>query len=102
MIDQLVDILENSKNKSIDFKTYKSFYLNSYLNVNDSKIIEILKNYQLDSHEEVKIYYNSLTNSFNNIGIIDLDDYRVIDLDDDDFTMMNKGIDRSKELKFNY
>lgn len=99
MIQQLIDILDNSKNKSIDFSNYKSYNLTNYMNVNDYEVLEALKDYVNDSLVEVKIYYNSITKSFNNIGILDFDDCRVIDLDDDNYTMMNKGIDLSKELK---
>ena len=98
MSDQLIVILEKSKNKSIDFSKYKSYFLNTYLKVNNEEIKLILKDYIEESLVDVKVYYNSKTETFNNIGIIDLDDYRVIDLDDDNYTMTNKGIDKSIEL----
>ena len=99
MSNQLKHILDSTKDKSIDFTKYKSYYISEYLDMNDPNIINILKEYLDDSLIDIKIYYNSKTKTFNSVGILDLDDYRVVDLDDDNWTMTNKGIDIQVELK---
>ena len=99
MADQLKEILDISRKKTVDYTNYTEYYLDNYLKVKNDNVLQVLKRYVEESLFEIKIYYNSQTETFNNIGIIDLDDYRVIDLDDDNYTMTNKGIDKSIELK---
>ena len=41
----------------------------------------------------MKAYYNYRTLLCDTIGVIDMDNHRIIDFDDNYFTMMNKGID---------
>lgn len=96
MKSELNNILELTKNKR--FNDYTSYFLSNYLSVKNDIIIAILTIYKED-FKNVKIYFNPKTNSFNNIGVIDTENGRIIDLDDDSYTMENKGIDVSIELK---
>ena len=98
MYSQFKHILDNSIEQKIDYGKYHTFFLNEYFKISDKNIIDIIKEYVECSPIEVKVYYNSQTLIFNNIGVLDIDDYRIIDLDDDMYTMTNKGIDKQVQL----
>jgi hypothetical protein len=42
----------------------------------------------------MKAFYNSVTTNCDMIGVIDTDGTRIIDFEDNYYTLMNKGIDR--------
>lgn len=69
------------------FETYKEHKLDKYYTINNVKSIFLkIKN------ENNTISYNGSTRRFNNIGVIDLNGVRYYDLDDDMWTMTNKGL----------
>ena len=98
MEDQL-EITLKLIDERVDFNKYESFKINKYHNINDPLIIEKLKKFKKETKKNIKIYYNLRTKQFDNVGVIDTDDCRIIDLDDDFYTMINKGIDLQTELK---
>lgn len=96
---ELLQILNDSK-KQLFY--YKSFYLSSSLYIKNKNIINILKKYISESNIKIKIYYNSITELFDSINIIDIHQFRIIDLDDNMHSMMNKGICKQIELKIEF
>ena len=87
MIEEII----NKINKIKNIKKYTEFSLNKYFSIDD--IQNIISNLKRNSNNIVS--YNSITESFNNIGVIDIDDKRYYDFDDDIWTLTNKGIDCS-------
>jgi|AntAceMinimDraft_13_1070369.scaffolds.fasta_scaffold26251_2 translation elongation factor P/translation initiation factor 5A len=99
MENELLQILNDSK-KQLFYCKY--FYLSSSLYIKNKNIINILIKYISESNTKIKIYYNSITESFDSINIIDTHQFRIIDLDDNMYSMMNKGIYKQIELKIEF
>lgn len=96
---ELLKILNDSK-KELFY--YKSFYLSSSLYIKNNNIISILKQYINESNLKIKIYYNSETELFDSINIMDTEQFRIIDMDDNMYNMTNKGIYKQIELKIEF
>ena len=99
METELLKILNDSKKEIFH---YKSFYLSSSLHIKNNNIINILKQYINEPNLKIKIYYNSVTESFDSINIMDTEQFRIIDMDDNMHSMMNKGICKQIELKIEF
>ena len=69
---------------------YIEFHLSKPLNINE-EIKELIRN--LNNQSNTKAYYNHKTLTFDTIGVVDIDNNRIIDFDDNNFTLENKGID---------
>lgn len=69
---------------------YIEFHLSKPLNINE-EIKELIRN--LNNQSNTKAYYNPVTLVCDTIAVVDIDDTRVIDFDDNNFTLLNKGID---------
>ncbi len=69
---------------------YLEFPLKKPININ-KEIKELIRN--LNDQNNIKAYYNPLTLVCDTIAVVDIDDTRVIDFDDNNFTLLNKGID---------
>lgn len=97
MNNNFFKIMENIKEENKIFENYSEFYLDKYYFIEDSNIKNYLNLYKKDNLK-IKIFFNNNTKKFNNIGIIDTSTNRIIDLDDDYYTMENKGI--CKQIEF--
>lgn len=69
---------------------YLEFPLKKPININ-KEIKELIRN--LNDQNNTKAYYNPVTLVCDTIAVVDIDDTRVIDFDDNNFTLLNKGID---------
>lgn len=75
------------------FPDYTEFFLKKTYNLNG---IHKLKGIINEGNKDIKsrIYlYNKKTHLFDIIGVIDIENVRYIDFDDNWYTMSNKGID---------
>ena len=94
-MNQIETIIEKIDETS-NFTEYQEFNLDKYYDINNTELQPILT--KLKSKSNIVIKYNSITKRFNNIGVIDLNNVRYYDFDDDIWTLTNKGIDSTKEL----
>ena len=88
-INSVLNKIKQTKN----FPEYTEFFLTKTYNLNGNKE---LKNIINEGNKDIKsrVYlYNKRTHLFNIIGVVDIDNIRYIDFDDDWHTMTNKGID---------
>ena len=69
---------------------YLEFPLKKPININ-KEIKELIRN--LNDQNNTKAYYNPVTLVCDTIAVVDIDYTRVIDFDDNNFTLLNKGID---------
>ena len=97
MNNNFFKIMKNIKEENKIFENYSEFYLDEYYFIEDNNIKNYLTLYKKDNLK-IKIFFNNNTKKFNNIGIIDTSTNRIIDLDDDYYTMENKGI--WKQIEF--
>ena len=91
-MEEIHEILNKIK-QTTNFPEYTEFFLNKVYNLNGNKE---LKNIINEGNRDIKsrVYlYNKRTHLFNIIGVVDIDNIRYIDFDDDWYTMTNKGID---------
>ena len=82
------NILEKIDNIKF-FSEYTEFRLKSRINILDFKNIINKINLQ----KNTICLYNPKTLECDIIGVVDINNVRYIDFDDDTFTMLNKGID---------
>ena len=75
-------------NNTLHFKDYSMFALKNTLCIDRMKPIMI----SLNKNHKTYCLYNSKTLRCDNIGVVDVNDKRYIDFDDNNYTMMNKGI----------
>ena len=94
-MNQIESIIEKIDETS-NFIEYQAFNLDKYYDINNPELEPILT--KLKSKSNIVINYNNITKKFNNIGVIDLNNVRYYDFDDDIWSLTNKGIDSTKEL----
>ena len=94
-MNQIESIIEKI-DETINFIEYQAFNLDKYYDINNPELEPILT--KLKSKSNIVINYNNITKKFNNIGVIDLNNVRYYDFDDDIWSLTNKGIDSTKEL----
>ena len=71
------------------FRDYIEFPLKNVLNIDELRPIMITLNKNPNNY----CLYNSKTLRCDNIGVVDVNDKRYIDFDDNKYTMTNKGVD---------
>lgn len=86
---EINEILLKIKNIKYTEK-YIEFHLNKPININCKETKQLIRN--LNYKINTKAYYNPVTLVCDSIGVIDVDDTRIIDFDDSNFTLLNKGI----------
>lgn len=85
------EILNNIKNTTY-FREYTEFKLEkTYFFKDVEHFIKKLK------VQNVEIIYNKITGKFDNIGVIDLNNKRYYDFDDNIWTLTNKGINGTEQ-----
>lgn len=90
MNSELNNILKKVDNTDF-FKNYTEFRLSEGIDMSQQNMKNLIV--ELNNKPNMKAYYNSRTLICDTIGVIDMDNNRIIDFDDNYFTMMNKGID---------
>ena len=86
MIENLINKIKNIR----CFMEYTEFKLEKSYSIHEIK--DILKHLK---KENVEILYNNISKKFDNIGVIDINNKRYYDFDDNIWTMHNKGLDCS-------
>lgn len=84
-------ILNNIRTTEL-YENYVSYRLLESISIDNPNYKNIIN--EINSHSNMKCYYNGLTRMCDNIGVVDINNIRIIDFDDDMYTMTNKGIDR--------
>lgn len=81
-----------SKIKDLKFTNkYIEFPLKEPISINNDGIKNLI--IKLNNQTNTKAFYNPRTLICDTIGVIDIDNTRIIDFDDNNFTLLNKGID---------
>ena len=80
-----------NKNKNIKFFKYKEFKLNNPLNMKTKTNQKMIFN--LNKLPNTEAYYNNRTFYCDILGIIDINNKRYYEFDDDSWSMTNKGLD---------
>ena len=70
---------------------YIEYPLKKPININNNEIKNLIIN--LNNQSNTKAFYNPKTLTCDTIGVVDIDNIRIIDFDDNNFTLLNKGID---------
>lgn len=91
MDHELDRILKEICNNVNNYKKYQEFNLSYGLNVKDPYIKNLIND--MNKKEHVICLYNSKTYYCDIIGVLDINNIRYIDFDDNYYTMENKGID---------
>ena len=84
-------ILEKIKNKNLIFMNYTELFLKKNLDIKNNHIKDIINNLNRDPN--IVCLYNKKTYVADLIGIVDINNIRYVDFDDNQFTLNNKGID---------
>tara|TARA_B110000495_G_C22363847_1_gene237595 strand:+ start:98 stop:400 length:303 start_codon:yes stop_codon:yes gene_type:complete len=92
-MEEIYNILTKIKQTKI-FPEYAEFFLKKTYNLNGIDELKKLINEGNKDRTEKRVYlYNQKTHIFDIIGVIDIENVRYIDFDDNWYTMSNKGID---------
>ena len=73
-----------------NFPNYTEFRLNKKLNMSDVNMQKII--YDLNKNPNIYAFYNGHTQRCDIIGVLDIEDRRYYDFDDDIWCLSNKGI----------
>ena len=87
-----INVILNNIKTTERYEKYVSYRLVNSINIDNPIYKNIINN--INKNPNMKCYYNGLTRICDNIGVVDINNIRIIDFDDDMYTMTNKGIDR--------
>lgn len=73
------------------FDNYTEYHLNNKICIKNTQIKKIINN--LNNSKNTICLYNKITFLCDIIGVVDINNIRYIDFDDNYYTLMNKGID---------
>ena len=90
-MSELQNILNIIKKTPL-YTEYTEYNLRKTIDVNNKKVKCIINEINNDSNMEC--YYNGKTRKCDVVGVIDMNNIRIIDLDDNIYTLTNKGIDQ--------
>ncbi len=87
----LQEILNKIKNtpKYVDYVEYN---LHNPINIDNDKNKDIIN--ELNKNPNIECYYNGKTRNCDIIGVVDINNIRIIDFDDNIYTLTNKGINQ--------
>lgn len=94
-INEINEIIRNIEETTF-FREYKTYILKNKLDMNMDKNQIII--YNLNKKENIEAFYNEKTCICDNIGVIDINEKRYIDFDDDSWTMGNKGLNAYTQI----
>lgn len=85
-IQEILNIIKNTP-KYVDYVEYK---------IDKSVCIDNVKGIinELNNNPNIECYYNGKTRNSDVIGVVDINIIRIIDFDDNIYTLTNKGIDQ--------
>ena len=91
-LELILNKIENTKH----FLTYTEFPLKQNIDMSTDIMKELV--ISLNNKKQTSAYYNSVTKTCDMIGVVDINNVRTIDFEDNIFTLMNKGIDRQTNI----
>ena len=90
MNSEINNILKKVDNTDF-FKNYTEFKLSKSIDMSQQNMKNLIV--ELNNKPNMKAYYNYRTLNCDTIGVVDMDNNRIIDFDDNYFILMNKGIE---------
>jgi len=90
-MSELQNILNIIK-KTPNYTKYTEYNLKKIVYVDDNEIKNTIND--LNNQANTECYYNGKTRMCDVIGVVDINNKRIIDFDDIMYTLTNKGIDR--------
>lgn len=87
-----LQIILNIIKKTSLYLEYTEYNLRNPIYVDDTEIKNTINN--LNKQPNTECYYNGKTRMCDVIGVVDINNKRIIDFDDIMYTLTNKGIDR--------
>ena len=87
-----INVILNNIKTTDKYEKYVSYPLVKSIKIDKPNYKNIIN--EINRMPNMKCYYNGLTRMCDNIGVVDINNIRIIDFDDDMYTMTNKGIDR--------
>jgi len=94
MNNELDKILHTIRN-TLHFEEYIEFNLDDSIDMSIDTMQQLIV--KLNKCPNTRALYNSVTTCCDLIGVVDIDGTRIIDFDDNNYTMTNKGIDRQTD-----
>ena len=97
-MSELLKILNIIK-KIQNYSDYTEYILSKTIYIDNEKVKSIIND--INNHSNIDCYYNGKTRKCDIVGVIDLNNVRIIDLDDNMYTLTNKGIDQQTKQFIN-
>ena len=91
-IELILKNIESIKN----FDKYTEFPLKENIDMDNENMKQLI--IDLNNKTRTVALYNSVTKTCDTIGVLDMNNIRTIDFEDNNFTLMNKGIDRQTNI----
>jgi len=87
-LERILNIINKTQNyvDYVEYKLSRPIYI-------DNVVIKNIVN-ELNNHSNIECYYNGKTRTCDIVGVVDMNNIRIIDLDDNIYTLTNKGIDQ--------
>lgn len=95
MNSELELILKKIDNIKI-FEKYTEFPLKQNIDMDNENMKQLI--IDLNNKTRTVALYNSVTKTCDTIGVVDMNNIRTIDFEDNNYTLMNKGIDRQTNI----
>jgi hypothetical protein len=87
-LQEILNIIKNTP-KYVDYVEYN---LHKSINIDNVKIKGIIN--EINKNPNTECYYNKKTRICGIIGVVDINKIRIIDFDDNIYTLTNKGINQ--------
>ena len=87
-LQEILNIIKNTPN----YVDYVEYNLYKPIDIDNIKIKSIIN--KLNKNPNIECYYNGKTRNCDIIGVVDINITRIIDFDDNIYTLTNKGIDQ--------
>lgn len=91
-LELILKNIESIKN----FDKYTEFPLKQNIDMDNENMKQLI--IDLNNKTRTVALYNSVTKTCDTIGVLDMNNIRTIDFEDNNFTLMNKGIDRQTNI----
>jgi hypothetical protein len=87
-LERILNIINKTQNyvDYVEYKLSRPIYI-------DNVVIKNIVN-ELNNHSNIECYYNGKSRKCDIVGVVDMNNIRIIDLDDNIYSLTNKGIDQ--------